>query len=420
MASDPAGRSLDDWLSWQESLNPVEIDLGLDRVRTVWQRLGFTPPHGRVFTVAGTNGKGALAAVLQANGLRTGVYTSPHLVRYNERIAVDGKPAADAGIVAAFAAIEEQRGDIALTYFEYGTLAACGCFVAADCDAWVLEVGLGGRLDAVNVVDADVALITTVDLDHQAWLGDDIETIAAEKAGILRSHKPAFYGDSPVPDSVRRIADERQTPLRVYDDDYGLAQAGQCWSWQGTNTELEGLAIPPGGPAQLRNQALALAAIEAADPTLLDVLRASTDLLGAALPPGRLQQFQDEHDWLFDVAHNPQAGIELGRALASSAPHTIVLGMLADKQAADFIAALGVRPANWLLCPTEGPRGATATALAELLGLRPAPRLFDSVADALEAARAVTPPGRRILVCGSFSVVGPALEWLGLYSELTG
>ena len=413
-----AGRSLRDWLDWQESLNPTEIDLGLDRVREVWQRLGITPPPGRVFTVAGTNGKGstvaALSALLQANGWSTGVYTSPHLVRYNERIAVAGVPAEDAAIVAAFGQIEAVRGDIPLTYFEYGTLAAFCCFANAGCEAWVLEVGLGGRLDAVNIIAADVALLTTIGLDHQAWLGDDIETIAAEKAGIMRAGKPAFYGDTPVPESVRARAAELGAPLGSVGTDYRINATGSSWCWHGRTATLEHLAVPPGGAAQLRNQALALAAAEACDPALLDVLRRAPDTLGATLPPGRLQKHSDQHEWLLDVAHNPQAGAELAAALGDWPPATVVLGMLADKQAGDFIAALQASPERWLLCPTDGPRGASAEELAEILGLQPAPALFANVAAALAAARARTPAGGRILVCGSFSVVGPALEWLGL------
>ncbi|MBT8422551.1 MAG: bifunctional tetrahydrofolate synthase/dihydrofolate synthase [Gammaproteobacteria bacterium] len=418
------GASLLDWLAWQESLNPAEIDLGLDRVRQVWERLHIQPPEGRVLTVAGTNGKGstvaAVSAVLAANELRTGVYTSPHLVRYNERIAIAGRPASDAAIVSAFERIEAVRGDIPLTYFEFGTLAAFCCFSEAHCDAWVLEVGLGGRLDAVNIVDADVALITTVDLDHQAWLGDDIETIAREKAGILRRGKPAFYGDTDVPESVQAHAADLDAQLRVLSVDYSLTRADYSWSWQGHDERIEGLAIPPGGAAQLRNQALALAAVEACDPALLDVLRAEPDLLAAVLPPGRMQRHDDAHCWLLDVAHNPQAGAELADALREHPPETVVLGMLKDKKAADFVAALGVTPQRWLLCPTDGPRGASAAELAELLELHPAPRRFPGVAAALEAARDGTPAGGNILVCGSFSVVGPALDWLGLYSADTG
>ena len=204
--------TLSDWLTWQESVNPAEIELGLERIRCVARHLPIKAPEGRVFTVAGTNGKGSTAAALQAllsaAGCRGGLYTSPHLVRYNERVQIAGVEATDAELIAAFECIEAVRGTAPLTFFEFGTLAAFTLFSEAHCDAWVLEIGLGGRLDAVNLIDPDVSLITTVDLDHEAWLGDTIEAIAREKAGIMRADTPAFYGDEAVPHSVVEHAAE--------------------------------------------------------------------------------------------------------------------------------------------------------------------------------------------------------------------
>lgn len=415
-------RTLGQWLEWQETLNPAEIDLGLERVNRVFERLNLKPPSGHVFTVAGTNGKGstvaAMDAVLRTAGRQTGVYTSPHLLRYNERIVVNGIPADDEQIVGAFEAVEAARGDIPLTYFEFGTLAALQHFCTAGCDSWVLEVGLGGRLDAVNVVSADVAVITTVDLDHQAWLGDSIELIAKEKAGIMRQGKPVFYGDRPVPNSVRQYAADCGASLHCLGESFSFQRSDEdSWQWRGASRELSGLQLPPGGVAQLRNQSVALAALEQWDPDSLDCAVQSPGLLAAHNLPGRVQRHADSHNWLLDVAHNPQAARALHDALGSEEPATVVVGMLGDKYAEDFLHALGFDNAKWLACPTPGPRGAKAAELADRLRplLQNDCEAYPTVEAALQAAREQTPAGGLILVCGSFGVVGPALRWLGLY-----
>jgi len=417
-----SGRSLEDWLAWQETLNPAEIDLGLERVRQVFQQLNLIPPPGAVFTVAGTNGKGStvavIDAVLRAAGRSTGAYTSPHLIRYNERIVLNGTPATDADIVSAFEAVEAARGDIQLTYFEFGTLAALHLFHSAGCDCWVLEVGLGGRLDAVNIVAADVAIITTVELDHQAWLGDSIELIAMEKAGIMRVGKPVFYGDRPVPDSVRQHAVDCGAELHCLGETFSFQRLDEAtWQWHGVSRQLSGLQIPPGGVSQLHNQSVALAALESNDPELLDCVAEAPQLLANCGLPGRLQRYQDAHGWLLDVAHNPQAARALRHALSGEQPATVVVGMLADKHVEDFVGELELASADWLTCPTQGARGATASELAERLRplLQQGCESYPSVEAAMVAARAQTPPGELILVCGSFGVVGPALQWLGLY-----
>ncbi len=415
-------RSLSDWLEWQGSLHPAEIDLSLERVQTVYDRLQLKPPRDNVFTVAGTNGKGSTVAVidtlLRANGLRTGVYTSPHLVRYNERIVVDGEAASDAAIVEAFEQVDAARENISLTYFEFGTLAALRYFSTAVCDAWVLEVGLGGRLDAVNIVDPDIAVITTVDLDHQAWLGDSIEQIAAEKAGILRAGRPGLFGDAPVPGSLRNHARALGLDLSSPGNGYSYQRKGDNeWDWHGAERKLQGLIVPVGGDVQLANQALALAAVEARDACWLEVLTANPALLATQALPGRAQHYMDDHHWVLDVAHNPQAARALRIALAEWQPATVVFGMLADKAVDEFVSALGVTAARWLICPTEGSRGAGSSELARQLAPLTGGNCIacESVELALEQARRDTPPGELILVCGSFGVVGPALRWLGLY-----
>jgi len=417
-------KSLSEWLAWQESLNLKEIDLGLDRVREVARRLALRPPIGRVYAVAGTNGKGSCAAVLEAllrsSGLSTGLYTSPHLVRYNERIRINNVQVDDATLVRTFEQIEAVRGDTPLTFFEYGTLAAFLLFSSRNCDAWILEVGLGGRLDATNMVDADVAVITVVDLDHQDWLGNTIEKIAAEKAGIMRPGKPAFYGDQPVPVSIRQHAQEIGALLGCHGESYSITTNPTAWCWQGCEVTLEGLPWPPGRAAeQIRNQAVALAALEACDPSVLSEPHRVRSVLDGLQLPGRFQEYTDDHHWVLDVAHNPQAAAVMRARLnrLEPQPTTIVVGMMADKQTELYARELAGLADRWITCPVDTARGSTADELAERLrSVLPEPvQTARSVTDGLKQARKQTPLGGRIVVSGSFLVVGPALEWLGLY-----
>jgi dihydrofolate synthase/folylpolyglutamate synthase len=417
-------KTLSDWLTWQETLNPKEIDLGLERVSKVADRLELKPPAGRVFLVAGTNGKGSCTSVLEAllrhTGLSTGLYTSPHLLLYNERIRINNVPVADADLVSAFERIEQERGDTPLTFFEYGTLAALLLFNDRACDAWVLEVGLGGRLDATNIIDADASIITTVALDHQDWLGDTVELIAAEKAGIMGSGKPAFYGDECVPESIRQQAKGLNAPLGCLGETYRVTQHSTGWDWEGASVVLRNLPWPPArSAAQIRNQAVALAALESCEPAALAEPAAVRSTLAACTLPGRFQEYMDEHHWVLDVAHNVQAAGALNAQLSQldAQPTVFVTGMLADKQAEQFAQELADMGNYWIACPTGSSRGSSADELAcRLRNVLAVPVSTGvSVAAALELARQTLPDGGRIVVCGSFLVVGPALEWLGLY-----
>jgi dihydrofolate synthase/folylpolyglutamate synthase len=417
-------RNLSEWLAWQESLNPAEIDLGLERIRSVAGQLALQPPPGGVVTVAGTNGRGSTAAViealLRAGGKRTGLYSSPHLVCYNERIRLSSIPVEDAELIDAFEQIEHVRGATPLTFFEYGTLAALLIFSRHDCDAWILEVGLGGRLDAVNLIDPDVAVITTIALDHQEWLGDTVEEIAREKAGIIRPGKPVLYGDQSVPAVIHQQAEAVAAELHMFGTDFSFTLRGDTWNWSGQHTELEQLPLPAGAQqAQLRNQALALAAVECKAPEVLaDVEQVRQVLAGCSLP-GRCQSYQDDHQWLLDVAHNPQAAAELRSSLLAQGeqPTVFIMGMLGDKDVVAFCAELDQFSTCWIACPTATQRGAEAAELAAKLenNVSGSVCVADSVMDAMAVARARLPVGGRIVVCGSFQIVGPALEQLGLY-----
>jgi dihydrofolate synthase/folylpolyglutamate synthase len=430
------GRSLADWLRWQESLSPHEIDLGLDRIRQVAERLPLVVPTGAanggpdggpsggVFTVAGTNGKGSTASFLErlfaANDRRVGLYTSPHLVRYNERIRLNGEDVQDRRLVEAFETIETVRQDVPLTFFEFGTLAALTLFSQESCDVWILEVGLGGRLDAVNMIDPDFSLITTVAFDHQDWLGETLEEIAAEKAGILRPNRPGFYGDTEPPEAVVTRAAELGTTLHCLGREYAFEAAASGWSWRGRQVVLDGLPLPEvADAAQLRNASLALAATEACDPALLTP-GAVAAALGGPLPAGRFQVVGRAPQWVLDVAHNPQAASVLAGRLDQLGAHgatTAVIGMLADKQVEPFIQALAGRVNRWIVAEVDDRRAADGAALAATIGHLTGQQatFMDEPNAAFERAVELTPASGRILCCGSFRIVGPALQWLGLY-----
>lgn len=426
-------RTLAEWLRWQELLSPHAVELGLERVCAMLNRLDLRPPAGRIVTVAGTNGKGTTVTLLQdillAGGRRPGLYTSPHLVHYNERIRICGQPVADAELVRAFERIEMVRGDVALTYFEFGTLAAFICFTQAGCDTWILEVGLGGRLDAVNALAADLALITTIALDHQDWLGETVEEIAAEKAGIMRSGRPAFYADQPVPAAIRNHAASTGAPLSVLGSDFsygrnsGMTSDGSCgWWWRGATGSMAGLNAPRyWSAAQYRNASLVLAALSVLEPALLADVAALNAVFARSRPDGRFQQVHAAHEWILDVAHNPQAAAVLRAQIETLLPvnaTTIVTTLLADKAIAPFVAALAPVATRWIVAAIDDPRASSNARMRAGMaaaGLDAAVEYAGTPEAAFALAERLTPPTGRIVVCGSFRIVAPALQWLGLY-----
>jgi dihydrofolate synthase/folylpolyglutamate synthase len=418
-------RSLSDWLAWQATLNPRDIDLGLERVRRVVDQLSIDRPETGIITVGGTNGKGSTVSFIErlgaANGLTTAVYTSPHLVRYNERMHLNGDAVSDEWLIEHFVAVDAARGEIPLTYFEFGTLAALHGFSQARVDLWILEVGLGGRLDAVNVIDPDISAVTTVALEHQDWLGDTIDAIAAEKAGILRRDRPAFYGDELIPDGFTRKAQAIGARLSCFGADFGYTQDNDLtWTWQGAATVLADLSLPPlSDPAQLRNISLALAAVEACDPGLLERSRVE-QALSAPCPPGRFQVIERDQQWIIDVAHNPQAARVLRQrvlGLDNKGPMSVVIGLLDDKQVDAFVTQFADIAERWFVCSIDAERGRDAEELAAVisrLGGRHV-TVAGTPEQAFGAANAASEPGEQILVTGSFHIAGPALSWLGLY-----
>ncbi|MCW0392524.1 bifunctional tetrahydrofolate synthase/dihydrofolate synthase [Xanthomonas sacchari] len=413
--------TLPEWLAYIERQHPQDIAMGLERVRSVAARMHLTKPAKHVITVGGTNGKGStvafVEAIARAAGWRVGSYTSPHLLRYNERVRIDGDEASDAELVTAFAAVEAARGDTALTYFEYGTLAALWLFQQAKLDLAVLEVGLGGRLDAVNLVDADVAVITTVDIDHTDWLGTDREAIGAEKAGIARPWKPLVLGEIDPPSSVlRRAYAIGANALRAGSDFFHEPIDADRWRWRDVGTELQ-LPLPQlRAPVQRANAATAIAALRALRRSL--PRNAYAEGIAAARLRGRLQPcVRDGVEVLVDVGHNPQAARELATALQAQpvAGRTCaVFAALADKDAAGVVEALAAQVDAWHLAGLAGSRGQSAAQLrARLAGTAAAEAGgAGSVAQALQSALAQAQPGDRVLVFGSFHTAAEALHWL--------
>ncbi|WP_462114144.1 bifunctional tetrahydrofolate synthase/dihydrofolate synthase [Lysobacter xanthus] len=410
---------LSDWLERLERQHPRSIDLGLDRIRTVHARLGLTRPAPVVVTVGGTNGKGStvafVEAIARAQGLRVGAYTSPHLLRYNERIRIDGRDADDAGIVAAFETIEAARGDVSLTYFEVGTLAALWLFERAGLDVAILEVGLGGRLDATNLVDPDVAVITTVDLDHMDWLGPDVESIGFEKAGIARAWRPLVLGDADPPSSVLRHAYAIGAKALRIGCDFFVDAGDDRWQWREVGHAVD-LPMPAlEAPAQLRNAAVAIAALRAS-PLDIDDEALRRGIAEARLP-ARLQRFAcGGAEIVVDVGHNPQAARELAKWLAAHpvAGRTQALfAALGDKDAAGIVASLEGRVDRWHVAglPGHGPRALQVDAFADRLGDTAAAGAtrWPDVPAALAVLRPQLASGDRLLVFGSFHTAAEAL-----------
>ncbi len=412
-------QTLDGWLSWLESLHPVAIDLGLTRVRAVGERLGALKPNVPVVTVAGTNGKGSVTAVLdallRAQGLRTALYTSPHISRFNERIRINGTDIDDASLMQAFAQIDAVRGDISLTYFEFTTLAAFVIFAQKNVDAWILEVGLGGRLDAVNIIDADVAVLTSVGMDHMDYLGHTLEDIGREKAGIFRARHPVVLGAVEMPASVEAAITALAVPaFRTGEAFSATLRPEHYFDWQGRASDGSARALKnlPQPALALPNVATALQVLHLL-PFSIDVA-AVTQALRTVQLPGRNQLLQvGDRAVVLDVGHNPPAlaflRAELARHALGDRFH-VVLGMLADKDIAGAVRELEPLAQSWHIAPLPGPRGASLAQLQAGIaanGSKAEVLPASSVALALRAALACD-DGLPVLVVGSFYTVSAA------------
>lgn len=425
-----AATPLAQWLQYLESIHSKAIDLGLDRVKQVADRLGLQL-DGVKFVVGGTNGKGStcamIEAILLAAGYRVGLYTSPHLIDFNERARVNGEIATDAQLTEQFAAVEAARGDTTLTYFEFTTLAILRLFSQTNLDAIVLEVGLGGRLDAVNIVDADCAIITSVDLDHTDWLGDTREKIGWEKAHIYRGGRPAICSDPQPPQTLLDHAQEIGADLWLFGKDFNYSGDRQQWAYGGRGQRRNALAYPAlRGANQLLNASAALAALESVRDRLPVPQQAVRIGLLQASVPGRFQILPGQPTIILDVAHNPHAAAVLAQNLDNMGFHPYthaVVGMLHDKDVDGVLAKMRGRIDHWYCAGLPGPRGGTGedlaghvtAALAEAPAGSEVPTVqaYDDPAAAFAAARERAGEGDRIVVFGSFLTVAAVLQALG-------
>jgi len=417
-------RVLSDWLAWIETLHPRSIELGLDRVHAVLDNMGLRRPAFAAITVTGTNGKGSTVAMCEAMlrhaGYKLGAYTSPHLIDYNERIRIDGRMATDDELCASFDRIEAARGSVPLTYFEFGTLAALDIFQTAKIDIAVLEVGMGGRLDAVNAIDSDAAIVTSVGIDHTAWLGDTREAIGYEKAGIFRAGCPAICGDPHPPQIIATEAARIGATLLQFNRDFFAERSGASWAWRWGARLRAGLPYPSlRGDYQLFNAASAITAIE----TLADRFPVTQANIRAGLITGvisgRFQVLPGRPVTVLDVAHNAQAAEALAATLKQqpNAGRTFaVIGMLKDKDIASVIAPLAGVVDRWYVATLHTPRGATSAQLIEALvsvDVTTPTQGFDDVRAAYVAAQDEATEADRVLVFGSFHTVGDILASLG-------
>ncbi len=423
----PVARTLAEWLDHQAGQHPHAIDLGLGRLNEVLARLAWHRPSVPVITVAGTNGKGSVvatcAAILAAAGLRVGAFTSPHLRDYRERIRIEDRLVDENSLIGAFERIEAARGAVGLTFFEYNTLAALLILEHARLDAWILEVGMGGRLDAVNVVDADVAVVVSIGFDHMQFLGQSLESIGREKAGIFRGGQTAVLGSRRMPGVVAATALRVGAALRRLGTEFDYTRAAEgAWAYRGPRWDLDSLPPPAlRGATQYDNAATAIAAVEALELRTPVSAAAVAEGLRSVRLVGRFQTIEpkspNQPQWVLDVAHNPDAAHVLAlnlRAWAASGRTLAICGILADKDAAGIVAALRGAVDAWLFVTTQGDRGASGRALAARVAAQVAAPLsiYDSIDTACAAALAGAGAGDRIVVCGSFHTVGPALDWL--------
>jgi dihydrofolate synthase / folylpolyglutamate synthase len=425
----PKPRTLDEWLHYLEQLHPQSIVMGLERVLRVSGALALAPGYP-IITVGGTNGKGSCCAMLEAillhAGYRVGCYTSPHLLRYNERVRIGGREVDDAVLCAAFERIEgarlsaEQgsaRGDTLLTYFEFGTLAAMLAFADAKIDVGILEVGLGGRLDAVNAFDADCALVTSVDLDHQDYLGDTREAIGFEKSGIFRAGRPAICADADPPATLLAHARRIGAELILIERDFGGVAAVGQWQYWGPRGKRHGLPYPAlRGAYQLANAAACLTAIDSLHERLpVTAQDIRSGLLNAEIA-ARFQVLPGRPQVILDVAHNPQAARALAVSLANlpkSARTVAVFSMLKDKDIAGVVDAVKDRITHWYAATVEGPRAASAQQLEAVLqraGVTAPVRRFEDVGAAWRAACQIAAENDKIIVFGSFLTVAAVMR----------
>lgn len=411
-------KRLSDWLVYQENLSSKTIELGLDRVEEVLNRMRLNSSWATIVTVAGTNGKGSCVAMLSSimvqAGYKVGTYTSPHLLRYNERVCINNSPVDDDSLCEAFSQVEKARHDTKLTYFEFGTLAALAVFAQSDLDVVILEVGLGGRLDAVNAISPDIALITNIGIDHQQWLGHDRNSIGKEKAGILRSGKPVVCGDYEPPNSVLEATKDLSCPAYFVNNDFSYEKYDEVWQWQGCGQIVADLPLPAlHGDYQLINAACVLMVLKLLKGRHPVTYQAICDGLTSTHLPGRFQIRTGPVTQILDVAHNIDSARQLANALQkmheSGEIHAVV-AMLKDKDIEQVLNVMKPVVNHWYLGGLNVPRGADSEFLKTYFAELSAVKFFDTVTQAHSSAMETAIPGDSVVVFGSFYTVAEVLS----------
>ncbi len=416
-------KNLHEWLEYQSRLNTKEIDLSLDRLKEVQKNLQFIQPEIDIFLVAGTNGKGTTTHLIQEflikKGLNVGTYTSPHLIEYNERIKFNNENIDDKSLIESFEIIEEHREGIPLTYFEFGTLAAFMTLSAKPCDAWVIEVGLGGRLDATNILNQSIAIITSISLDHQEWLGCDVNSIAKEKAGIIKNNKPCISSAKNVTDVIRYYSERSNSPLYEVDRDFSIVSSNNGYTWTFREDPIYvNFQIPETwGEGEISNLSSSLAAIYVSSKELMPSDSELNSVISDFSLPGRFQIINKGIPWILDVAHNYESAINFSERLDSlniSGDILIIFGIMNDKDIEKFIKIFKNRVKDWIITSLESSRSLSTEEISKVLKGESILSVIRSnnPNNAFIEAGKLSEDYDAIIVTGSFELVGPAIKWL--------
>ena len=413
--------TLNEWLEFQQGINPKEIDLSLDRVQTLYNKLQINIPEKNVFLIGGTNGKGTTTSILEQlfhkKGYKTGAFTSPHLTQYNERVRINLNNSFDQDWVSAFEIIEAVRGDVSLTYFEFSALAAFQILSNHECDAWFIEVGLGGRLDATNIIEASVSVLTSIAMDHEEWLGDSIDKIAKEKVGIAKRNRPLIFGDVVAVDVIQAGSLEKGSELRKKGEEFnGRIDQGH-YSFNGVHQSIEEIVLPKSwGDGEIDNLTTALAAMEANEqffPTH-DLLQ---EIIDEFILPGRFELLDLHHRWILDVAHNPSAAENLRQRIDRSkinSDFSMIFSMMKDKHLELYLNAFKDLVDTWIICEMKTERSFRVKQIESKMNNMGIDNIYcaRSPVDAIKTLEKNVGLSNNVIVSGSFELVGPIREFL--------
>ena len=413
--------TLNEWLEFQQGINPKEIDLSLDRVQTLYNKLQINIPEKNVFLIGGTNGKGTTTSILEQlfrkKGYKTGAFTSPHLTQYNERVRINLNNSFDQDWVSAFEIIEAVRGDVSLTYFEFSALAAFQILSNHECDAWFIEVGLGGRLDATNIIESSVSVLTSIAMDHEEWLGDSIDKIAKEKVGIAKRNRPLIFGDVVAVDVIQAGSLEKGSELRKKGEDFNGRIDQGYYSFNGVHQSIEEIVLPKSwGDGEIDNLTTALAAMEANEqffPTD-DLLQ---EIIDEFILPGRFELLDLHHRWILDVAHNPSAAENLRQRIDRSkinSDFSMIFSMMKDKHLELYLNAFKDLVDTWIICEMKTERSFRVKQIESKMNNMGIDNIYcaRSPVDAIKTLEKNVGLSNNVIVSGSFELVGPIREFL--------